>query len=291
MAMQSLSLTRITTNVGAVIDGVDMRAVPSAKAVAFVRQAIMDHGVVFMRGQDISLDQFWSFLQHFGVPLKDETTGTEQDTADLVGTNDLSPTRHATAVWHADTTSLARPPWATALRAVDLPDLGGDTCWSGMYAAWDALSAPMQRMLEGLTAVHSVQPTYDRMLHYAPYFQAQYNPLHAPEQIHPVVLTHPETGRKALYVNESFTTRIVELPRLESQALLDFLFRHVERPDFCMRWRWQVSDVAIWDNRCALHYAVPDYETSRVMQRICLLGHRPGTPGLPPLAEQTATSS
>lgn len=281
--MGNLTLTRVTSHVGAVIGGIDMGAPQSDEDVAFVRQAVMDHGVAFLRGQDITLDQFWAFTRRLGVPLKDETTGTEQDTADLVATNDMSPVRHATAVWHADTTSLACPPWATALRAVDPPAFGGDTCWSSMYAAWDGLSAPMQQMLDGLSAVHSIQPTYDRMLHYAPYFQAQYDPLHAPEQVHPVVLTHPETGRKALYVSESFVTRIVELAPLESRAVLDFLFRHVERPDFCMRWHWQANDVAIWDNRCAQHYAVPDYETSRVMQRICLLGNRPGTPGLPPM--------
>ena len=281
--MASLSARRITSGIGVEIAGVDMRAAQSADAVAFVRAAVMEHGVAFLRGQHLTPAQFWAFCAHFGVPLKDETTGTGQDTAEMLHTSDMSPARHATAVWHADTTSLATPPWATVLRAVSPPAFGGDTCWSSMYAAWDALSERMQRMLDGLTAVHSIQPTYQRMLHYAPFFQAQYDPLHAREQVHPVVLTHPETGRKALYVSESFVTRIVELAPLESRAVLDFLFRHVERPDFGLRWHWQANDVAFWDNRCVQHYAVPDYDSARVMQRICLLGNRPGEPGLPPM--------
>jgi taurine dioxygenase len=165
---------------------------------------------------------------------------------------------------------------ATALRAVQPTPYGGDTCWSSMYAAWEGLSEPMRAMLDGLTAVHSIQPTLDRMGQYSPRYLDNYAPRHAPEQVHPVVLTHPETGRKALYVNESFTTRIVELSAAESAALLTMLFRHIEKPDFTMRWKWTANDVAFWDNRCAQHYAVPDYSASRVMQRIVLAGVRPG---------------
>ena len=136
----------------------------------------------------------------------------------------------------------------------------------------------MQRMLEGLTAVHSLQPTIDRMQHYGAQFEVSYTALHPREQIHPVVIAHPETGRRALYVNESFVTRIVELSPLESAAVLQFLFRHVERPDFTMRWKWSPDDLVIWDNRSVQHYAVPDYESTRLMQRIVLAGAKPGEP-------------
>ena len=266
----------VTGSIGAVIEGIDLNRKQSVADIEFVRQAWLDHGVVFMRAQDIAPDRFWEYLENFGTPLKDETTGTEQDTADLVMTADLSATRHSTAVWHADTTSLARPPVATALRVVQPPPYGGDTCWSSMYAAWEALSKPMQRMLDGLHSVHTVEMLYGRMKDYAPSFQSQYDPRHPPEQIHPVVLTHPETGRKALYVNEAFTSRIVELEPPESAAVLAILFRHVERPDFTMRWKWSPGDIAFWDNRCVQHYAVPDYSTARVVQRIVLQGVRPG---------------
>jgi taurine dioxygenase len=260
----------VTTAVGAVIEGVDMREPLTAGDVAAVRKAWLDHGVLFFRNQDLTLDQFWAFMETFGKPQKEEVTGTDHDRPGDVQTANMAPVRHSTAVWHADTTSMAHPPIATALRAVEVPPFGGDTCWSNMHAAYEALSEPMRQMLDGLTAVHSVQPTYDRMKDYADLFRAKYSERHAAEQIHPVVLTHPRSGRKALYVSESFTTRIVELSASESAAILAVLFRHVESPLFTMRWHWSANDVALWDNRSVQHFAVPDYEATRTMQRIVL---------------------
>ncbi len=280
----------LTSSIGAVIEGIDIGETPSPETTRFVRQSLLDRGVIFLRDQHAPLDRFWDFLTHFGIPLKDETTGTPQDTSDMVATNDMSPVRHTTATWHADTTSLAAPPWATALRAVSPPPFGGDTCWASMTAAFAALSEPMQRMLDGLTAVHSIQVTYDRMLDYAPLFQAQYAPLHPAEQVHPVVIAHPETGRKALYVSECFTTRIVELSQAESAAVLAVLFAHAQRPEYTMRWKWSAGDIAIWDNRAVQHYAVPDYESGRVMQRIVLQGGRPGEAETKPAGEPLALS-
>lgn len=271
-----ITVQQITGNIGAVVGGVDLRDSLSADAVGVLRQALLDHGVIFFRNQDITLDQYWAFMENFGLPQKEESTGTDHDRPKDVQTGDLSYTRHATAVWHADTTSLAKPPIATALRAVQVPAFGGDTCWSSMYAAWDALSEPMKRMLGGLTAVHTVDLTLVRMREYGARFEQAYSARNAREQTHPVVLTHPETGRKALYVNKSFVTRIVELEPLESAAVLSFLFRHVERPDFTMRWKWTPNDMAFWDNRSVQHYAVPDYKSTRLMQRIVLAGVKPG---------------
>src|SRR5579862_3349232 len=275
-SVSDICVQRITANTGAVISGIDLRTPLSAEIAATLRQALLDHGVIFFRDQDLTTEQYWAFLENFGVPMKEESTGTEQDTSADVSIGDLSPTRFGTAVWHADTTSLAKPPIATALRAIEIPPVGGDTCWSSMRAAWDALSEPMRRMLDGLTAIHAVEPTVERMGKYGARFDAAYSQRNARQQIHPVVLTHPETGHKSLYVNESFTTRIVELERLESRAVLDFLFRHVERPDFTMRWKWSVNDLAFWDNRAVQHYAVPDYLTTRRMSRVVLAGEKPG---------------
>lgn len=269
-------LSPVTTNVGAVVEDIDLRARLPAETVRFLRQALGERGVLFFRNQELDAGSFWAFTAQFGIPLKDETTGTAENRAGDLMTSDFASARHATAVWHADTTSLATPPWATILRAVQPTAVGGDTCWSSMVAAWDALSEPMRQMLDGLTAVHSVQPTYDRMLHYRPFFEAQYAPRHPPEHIHPVAIAHPITGRKALYVSEFFTTRIVELSSAESAAVLSILFRHIEKPDFCMRWKWSANDIAFWDNRAVQHYAVPDYETARIMQRIVLQGGIPG---------------
>jgi alpha-ketoglutarate-dependent taurine dioxygenase len=273
-----LNVRRITTSVGAVIEGVDLSRPLTAESVQQIRKAFVDHGVVFFQNQDITLDQFWAFMLNFGQPHAEETTGTNDDKPTDVSTVDYARARFATCVWHSDTTSLAKPPMATALRAVKIPPFGGDTCWSSMVAAYEALSEPMKHMLDGLTAVHSIQPTYDRMKDYAHFFEAKYSTRHAPEQVHPVVITHPESGRKALYVNESFTTRIVELSMAESAAVLSVLFRHVESPHFTMRWTWSANDIAFWDNRSVQHFAVPDYESERIMQRVVLAGERPGSP-------------
>jgi len=278
--LAGIGMQRITGNIGAVLGGIDLREPLSEEASRVVRQALLDHGVVFFRDQKVTPEQFWSFMENFGIPHKEESSGSDDDGPQDMQAADLGPTRFGTAVWHADTTSLARPPIATALRAVEVPPFGGDTCWSSMYAAWDALTEPMQTMLDGLTAVHSVEPTIERMGPYGKGFEAHYTARNEREKVHPVVLVHPETGRKALYINESFVTRIVELDRLESRAVLDFLFRHVERPDFAMRWHWEANDIAFWDNRSVQHYAVPDYDSSRCMQRIVLAGAKPGEPSV-----------
>ena len=276
--IERIGVEPVATHVGAVITGLDLTRPLSAETVAFLRRTLAERGVLFFRGQSLSNEQYWDFTARFGVPLKAEVDGSAKDRASDLMTASLTPSRHATAVWHADTTSLAEPPWATVLRAVAPPAYGGDTCWSNCAAAWEALSAPVQRMLDGAHCVHSIRPTYARMLDYAPLYEAQYAPLHAEEQVHPVVLAHPETGRKALYVSESFATRIVELSPPESAAVLPMLFQHIARPEFTMRWHWQANDIAFWDNRSAQHFAVPDYTAARVMQRIVLKGAAPGQP-------------
>jgi taurine dioxygenase len=284
-----VTIERLTGNIGAVIGGLDLRQELPVGTVAIVRQVLLDHGVIFVRQQDITMEQYWSFMENFGVPQKEESTGTDKDTAADVMTGDLSRTRYSTATWHADTTSLAKPPIVTALRAVEVPAFGGDTCWSSMYAAWDALTNPIKQMLDGLTAVHCIDLTFNRMRDYGTGFEEAYSARNAREQIHPVVLTHPETGRKALYVSETFTTRIVELAPAESAAVLSFLFQHIGRPDYTMRWKWTPHDLAVWDNRSVQHFAVPDYETTRRMQRIVLAGAKPGEASeLAPRAENAA---
>ena len=274
--LADLTIRPLTASIGAVIGGVDLRAPVPADTVARLREALLDRGVLFFRGQDISVQQFWAFMGCFGKPRKDETTGTAEDGPEDVITGDIALGRQATCVWHADATYLERPPIASALRMVKPPAVGGDTCWSSVQAAWAALSEPLREMLDGLTAVHSVQPTLDRLQDFAPVYAADHGPRHPPEFIHPVVITHPETGRRGLFVSQCSTTRIVELESAESDAVLSLLGHHMERPEFCVRWRWSANDIAFWDNRSVQHYAVSDYESSRVVQRIVLHGESPG---------------
>ena len=270
------TIERLTRSVGAILHGADLSQPQTPAEVSVIRQALLDHGVIFFQGQHITTLQHWDFDRCFGVPMSEESSGSAQDTAANIMHADLAPVRHATAVWHADTTSLACPPWGTTLRAVQLPDIGGDTCWSSAQAAFEALSPRWQAMLDGLTAVHAVEPLMVRMKDFGPIFRERFVAQHDPSQVHPVVLAHPESGRKGLFVNEAFTTRILELEPPESDAALAMLFRHVASPDFTVRWRWQLGDIAFWDNRAVQHYAVPDYELGRIMERIVLEGVRPG---------------
>jgi taurine dioxygenase len=279
--LASLAMSPVTATIGSVIEGVDLSAPLSSGEVAAIRAALLDRGVVFFRGQDLSSEQMHAFVSNFGAPVHidyfgDPADGTQQQVAapDEIITGNLTATRRGTAVWHSDITWIPEPPFATALRAASVPPVGGDTCWADMEAAYDALSEPMKRMLDGLTAVYSMQPTIDREQLLKQAMRVKGLPRQV-ESIHPVVTVHPETGRKALFVNECTTVRIVELTPIESMQVLTALFMHIRTPDFQCRWRWSANDLAFWDNRSVQHYAVPDYDDARVMERIELAGAAP----------------
>jgi taurine dioxygenase len=275
----ALESRRITAAIGAVLEGLDLRRPLAAEEIRVVRQSLLEHGVVFFRGQDLSDARMHAFVSHFGTPIPEPFAGPGIQSQEPVGRWDLGKTKRATSVWHSDTTFVEAPPGLTALRAVKLPPVGGDTCWASMSAAYDALSEPFRRMLDGLTAVHSMVPTLMRMGVFAGERGATNAQLHGAERVHPVITVHPETGRKVIFVSEAWTTRIVELEPAESAHVLALLFEHVKSPDFSMRWRWTPNDVALWDNRTVQHYAVPDYQGERVMQRVVLAGDRPQAPG------------
>lgn len=276
----ALSVQPVTKRVGAVIGGVDLRE-PLAPAVAEeVRRVLTQYGVVFFRDQDLTSGHLHDFVSNFGRPINFDYFGDpDQDSQvwtagrdDIITTN-VTPAKAGTAVWHTDITWIPKPPAATALRAVKPPAYGGDTCWANMEAAYEALSNPLKSMLDGLTAVNSMQPTIDRepLLKQKLGSKGQFRVV---ETVHPVVRLDPRTGRKALYVNECTTTRIVEMKPMESMHLLASLFAHIRTPDFQVRWRWSANDLAFWDNLITQHYAVPDYDydQERVMQRIELAG-------------------
>jgi taurine dioxygenase len=175
--------------------------------------------------------------------------------------------------WHSDVSCDQEPPLGTMLQIHVLPEIGGDTLFANMYAAYDALSKPMQQMLDGLTALHESEHVYrgryaDRGV--------EDNGKVYPTATHPVIRTHPETGRKALFVNRTFTTQINELTQVESDALLALLFDHGEQIDFQIRFRWERNDVAFWDNRCVMHHAIWDYwPHERKGHRVTIKGERP----------------
>jgi taurine dioxygenase len=272
-ASTTVSVEPLTTAIGAEIHGVDLGRELDDEAIAGVRQALLDHLVVFFRDQDITPADQLRFCERFGpvmLPLID-TESTEQPGVTVL--DQIAPKNQYTDRWHTDHSFMPEPPLGTVLRAVQLPSVGGDTCFASMYAAYDDLSSSMQRFLEGLTAVHSTalvagSTSIDRV------FRRDESNRIEPV-VHPVVRTHPETGRNLLYVCGNFTTRIVELGETESASVLRFLFDHINSPAFHCRFRWEPNSVAFWDNRSTQHLAVPDYGERRVMHRCMISGDRP----------------
>jgi alpha-ketoglutarate-dependent taurine dioxygenase len=275
-SMTMLQVEPMTPEVGAVIEGVDLRGPLESATVQEIRQALLEHGVVFFRDQDLDQEQMLAFMTNFGTPCLDPFSVVTQPVPPertLIEMRTLGY-RRATSVWHIDSSLAAAPASIIGLRAVVIPPVGGDTCWASMYAAYDALSEPLRNMLDGLSAVHSAFKVMPLMS------GASYGSLQEDmRNVHPVIRVHPETGRKALFVDELWTEQIVELQPDEGAHLLAFLFEHIKKPDFSIRWHWKPNDIALWDNRSFQHYAVPDYFENRVLQKSILAGDRPYGPG------------
>src|ERR1700712_85020 len=262
----------VTTEVGAVIHGVDLTRPMAPDVVARVRALLVDHGVLFFRGQDLSNEQMGTFASYFGNPVPEPFASAKRPDAPAVAQSDSVDVRHSTACWHHDTTFIPAPPMFTALRAVRVPAVGGDTCWASMYAAYDGLSDPIKQFIDGLSAVHSMEPVLRRMGREMSANYTGNDGLYARSQVHPLVIVHPENGRKALYYNEGWVSHIVGLHQYESEHVIALLREHVKAPNYNMRWRWEANDLALWDNRAVQHFAVPDYTVERIMQRVVTAG-------------------
>lgn len=262
--------------IGAELSGIDLREPVTDDAIATLRDALNRHQVIFFRDQAITPEQQLALGRRFGelhvhpiVRGKPRAEWTEL----LPVYADAGTKRIAGDKWHTDVSCDEKPPYASILHLSVVPAAGGDTLFSSMYAAYEALSEPMQRLLAPLTATHDGGPNYrDRARRNRESGADRVDPV----AVHPVITTHPYTGRKALYVNSVFTLRINELGAAESRAVLDFLFAHVARPEFQCRFRWRPDSVAIWDNRAVQHYAVWDYyPEKRSGYRVTVRGDRP----------------
>jgi taurine dioxygenase len=273
----TLKIDPITPVVGAVADGVNIAEPLDAAIVQAIRAAVLEHGVVFFRDQDMTRDQMTAFMKTFGPLCTDPFSAAALEPPPEDRTVHDMPTygnSRATAVWHMDSTLAAEPAALLALRALQLPPSGGgDTCWGSMYAAYETLSEPVRTLIDGLSAEHSAYKTLP-LLGGANRGYLQ----EGLRNIHPVVRVHPETGRKALFVNELWTEKIVGVSPHESDCLLAMLWKHAQSPEFTMRWRWRVGDLALWDNRSFQHYAVRDYRGDRVLQKAYVQGDRPRGP-------------
>jgi len=276
-AYRTITVSPIAGALGAEIGGVDLSAGLPDETIAEIRRAWLDHLVVFFRDQDVSLDAFRAFARRIGEPVEYPFVKGMDDFPEIITVSKLPhETVNFGGIWHSDTVYLERPPMGTLLVAREVPPVGGDTMFASMYAAYDALSPGLQRVLGTLRAVHSsaladVSKTREDRIKDAGYGEER-------EYVseHPVVRTHPETGRKALYVNVAHTLRFAGWTEDESRPLLHFLFEHAVRPDFTCRFHWEVGSIAMWDNRCAMHNPINDYHGhTRRMHRITLAGDVP----------------
>ena len=275
---QHIEVRRVAGAIGAEIHGIDLARGLSDAAFAEIHRAWLAHQVIFFRGQDLPPAQFQSFAQHFGEVIEYPFVKGIEGFPLIVPVVKLEHERHNFGgLWHTDTAYLEAPPMATMLIARELPPCGGDTLFASATAAYDALSATMQTLLAGLRGVNlsaraDVTKTREDRVNDAPGAAATKEFVAE----HPVVRTHPETGRKSIYVNSGHTARFAGMSDEESRPLLDFLFAHQTRPEFTCRFSWQPASIALWDNRCVLHNPVNDYHGyRRVMHRVTLKGDRP----------------
>src|SRR5262245_41041220 len=275
---QLIRVDPVGSALGAEISGVDLGRALDDAVVAEIRRAWLEHLVVFFHDQELSPEQFLAFARRIGEPVEYPFVNGIDGFPEIIAVAKLPhETVNFGGIWHSDTVYLERPPMATMLLAREVPARGGDTMFANMYAAYEALSPGMQRVLDGLIAVNSsaladVSKTREDRIrdtgtHDDREFVAE----------HPVVRRHPETGRKALYVNVAHTARFVDMTEDESRPLLRYLFEHSVRPEFTCRFHWDVGSLALWDHRCAMHSPINDYDGyPRAMHRITLAGDVPG---------------
>ena len=261
---------------GAEVHGVDISRDLEDDVVAEMRQALLDHLVIFLRDQTITPPQQVAFARRFGTPMEYPQLKGLPEAPLITPVVKLEHERNNFGgIWHSDTTYLAEPPMGSMLFAREVPAYGGDTMFANQYLAYEALSDGLKQALEGLMGVSSsakaeVTKTREDQMKAA---GAELKVLSAE---HPIVRTHPETGRKALYTSDAHTAHIKGWTEKESLPLLRFLWEHQVRPEFTCRFRWQVGSLAFWDNRAAMHNPINDYHGyRRVMRRITLAGERP----------------
>ncbi len=269
-----MEIKQLTPAIGARVTGVNLADLSDEAQLEAIYDALIEHKVIFFPGQDLSARSHLRFAESFGeidkphkiYPHVDgfrEVTLLENDADRPPDTN----------VWHTDLTFYPEPPFASILHARILPEIGGDTLWASMYAAWDALSGSIKPELENLEAIHDPGTFRNQFLGQDKNLQNLNESMkNVGSALHPVIRVHPVTGRKFLYVNQAFTNQIYGYSTTDSDRLLQYLYSHINQPQFQVRHRWAVGDVAMWDNRVTQHYAVADYTPHyRRMHRVTVI--------------------
>jgi len=272
-----LEISRLSGAIGAEITGVDLARATDAE-IAEIRRIWLDHNVIFFRGQPLPPADFLALAQRFGTPIEYPFVKGIGGFAQIIPVLKLPHERvNFGGIWHSDTTYLEQPPSATMLVAREVPSHGGDTLFANMYLAYETLSDGMKKLLEGLRFISSsAKADVSRTREDRIKDSARPDAKQLYEATHPVIRTHPETGRRALYVNNAHALRFENMTPEESTPLLDYLCQHATRPEFTCRFRWTPGALALWDNRCTLHNPINDYHGQlRSMHRITLAGDRP----------------
>ena len=275
MSYETLSVAPVSPRLGAEVSGVDLARPLGNRQFQELHDALMEHQVLFFRDQAaLDLDSHKALGRKFGaLPIHPASAAPEGHPEVMPIHADAGSTWIAGERWHSDVSCDAEPPMGSILHLHTVPPVGGDTLFASMYAAYDALSIRMKAYLDGLTATHEGEHVYRGRYRHQGIDDTSRT---YPKAVHPVVVRHRVTGRKLLFVNATFTTRINELPREESDAVLAFLYQHAARPDFQVRFRWQPHSVAFWDNRCVQHLALWDYYPQvRSGFRVTVKGERP----------------
>jgi len=264
--LHDVEVRRLGSALGAEVRGISLAGADAATASA-IGDLLTEHLVLFFPGQHLTVEQHVALGEHFG-PLENHPNLKNPFTQHPY-LFELAASHGGIAdEWHTDLTFMPSPSVMSILNMVECPEVGGDTMWTSLHAAYEQLSAPMRDLVDGLTALHDAAP-HGR-----------------PEQatVHPVVRVHPVTGKRALYVNEHFTRRIVEMSHAESQVLLGYLTQWVHSERFTVRYRWSKGTIAMWDNRCTQHFVLNDFAGERIIQRVTVMGDHPT--GNPPRWER-----
>ena len=279
MSYQHIQVERRSPHLGAFVTGVDLSQPLEAEAVSELRAALLEFCVLFFRNQHITGEQHLALAAQFGeIDEPHPVFDNDKKDARLTIIESKGRAHDDEHYWHTDVTYQEAPSLGSILAAKKIPESGGDTLFASMYAAYDNLAAPLQRLCAELTAQHSFERGWGTTFSM---YEGGADKLHElkkvfPLMTHPVLRTHPETGRTALYVNEYYTSKINELSEAESDAMLKLLHHQAQLPDFQVRHSWQEGDIAFWDNRCTQHYASNDYGAAhRIMNRVTLVGDKP----------------
>jgi len=272
----SLELEKLSPTIGAIVHGVDMGKPVGEVVRAELYQALLDHKVIFFRDQDISTEQHIAFSRLFGDLEVHPFTSNKSASPEVICITHDKNSRGKENAWHSDVTWREEPSLGSLLRAIEVPDVGGDTLFADMEAAYEHLSQTLKDSLEGKTALHDFTHFRRRFQKEGKQEELAALERRYPNPEHPVIRTHPDTGRKSIYVNIGFTRHIVGMQRDESDKLLKYLYSRAAIPEYQCRFRWQKNSVAFWDNRSCQHYATSDYWPEvRQMERVTVVGGKP----------------